>query len=176
MWNRANFHRRVVSNAWILPIAIGTALFSSASHAQPDGLVPWMQEPPVERHIPEPRPATTNAAACDIRVPMAPVNMGTGRVTMFLTPDMVAANVAAAQIIAHGSIDPDYLGRMVVRVHLDSGLDQAGRVPPGLPLTVGDRVILQSWYRNWGLPCNYVPNVLTGDLGPADPEAPGGRP
>jgi hypothetical protein len=66
-------------------------------------------------------------------------------------------------------MDPTYVGRTAVVVHLDSGRDQVGRMPPGLDVHVGDRVSLQGVYRNAALPCHYIPNLVTADLGPPKP-------
>jgi hypothetical protein len=80
---------------------------------------------------------------------------------------MIRANIASAEAQTHGVIDPAYADRPAVIVRLDSGRDQVGRLPPGLSVNIGDRVTLQGLYRNTALPCHYVPNVVTADLGPA---------
>jgi hypothetical protein len=87
--------------------------------------------------------------------------LGSGTVTTILTPAMIKANIEGGQAQAHGLMDPAYVDRSAVLVHLDTGQDQVGRPPPGLALHVGDRVMLQGWYRNAALPCHYVPNLIT---------------
>jgi hypothetical protein len=92
-------------------------------------------------------------------------------VTSVLTLPAITANINNAQALAHGAIDPAYAARTAVNVRLDSGIDQTGRLPPGVTPHVGDRVTMQGWYRNVALPCNYIPNLVTADLGPASPPA-----
>jgi hypothetical protein len=41
---------------------------------------------------------------------------------------------------------------------------------------VGDRVTLQDTYRNMNLPCNYIPNLIVGDVGPQTNAAPATTP
>jgi hypothetical protein len=36
---------------------------------------------------------------------------------------------------------------------------------------LGDRVTVQGGYRNINLPCNYIPNLITADLGPLPDKA-----
>ena len=112
-----------------------------------------------------PPPAQPGAAACAMQVPLTPVTLGPGTVTTLMTPEMSRDNIMRTEVSSHGAIDPAYADRSAVVVHLDSGRDQVGRMPPGLAVHVGDRVTLQAWYRNTALPCNYVPNLVTADLG-----------
>ena len=109
------------------------------------------------------------AAGCALQVPPAPAALGPGTVTTLMTPAMVKSNIEGGQAQLHGLMDPAYVDRTAVVVHLDSGRDQVGRAPPGLDVHVGDRVTLQGVYRNAALPCHYVPNMVTADLGPPKP-------
>jgi hypothetical protein len=132
---------------------------------------PPARPPPVAAQTPAPNlaasPAAQEGATCNMLVPSVPGALGLGTVMVILTPDMSRANIDGAQASAHGSIDPAYTNRVAVGVRLDSGLSQVGRLPPGLVAHVGDRVSMQTWYKNTALPCNYVPNLVTADLGPS---------
>jgi hypothetical protein len=86
-----------------------------------------------------------------------------------MTPAMIKSNIEGGQAQLHGLMDPAYVDRTAVVVHLDSGRDQVGRAPPGLEVHVGDRVTLQGVYRNAALPCHYIPNLVTADLGQTKP-------
>jgi hypothetical protein len=113
-----------------------------------------------------PQPAQPGTPACPMQAPLAPPALGAGTVTRLLTPAMIQANIQSAQAQVQGLIDPAYADRSAVVVHLDSGRDQVGRALPGVEVHVGDRVTLQGLYRNTALPCNYIPNLITADLGP----------
>jgi hypothetical protein len=116
-----------------------------------------------------PQPAQPGQAACAMQAPLVAPVLGPGTVVRAMTPEMIKTNIESAEAQVHGLIDPAYADRSAVIVHLDSGRDQAGRLPPGLAVHVGDRVTLQGLYRNTALPCHYVPNAIIADLGPAKP-------
>jgi predicted aspartyl protease len=116
-----------------------------------------------------PQPTQPGAAACAMQAPVVPATLGPGTVTRSLTSDMIKSNIESAQAQVHGLIDPAYAERSAVLIHLDSGLDQVGRLPPGVAVQIGDRVTLQGLYRNTQLPCHYVPNAVTAVLGPPKP-------
>jgi hypothetical protein len=130
------------------------------------------QPQPLAAQASAPSQATQEGASCNMLVPSVPGALGSGTVMAILTPDMSRANIDNAQAAAHGSIDPAYTNRVAVGVRLDSGLNQVGRLPPGLVAHVGDRVAMQTWYKNTALPCNYIPNMVTADLGPPPGTAP----
>jgi hypothetical protein len=112
--------------------------------------------------------AQPGSVACEIQAPPAPTSLGAGTVTVLMNPAQIKANIEGGQAQLHGVMDPDYVNRTAVLVHLDSGLNQVGRLPPGQTAKVGDRVTLQSMYRNFALPCHYIPNVVTASLGPSN--------
>jgi predicted aspartyl protease len=118
-----------------------------------------------------PQPTQPGETACAMQVPLTPPPLGPGTVTRTLTPDMIKANIESAEAQVHGLIDPAYAERSAVLIHLDSGRDQVGRLPPGTAVQIGDRVALQGLYRNTQLPCHYIPNAVTAVLGPANPAA-----
>lgn len=64
--------------------------------------------------------------------------------------------------------------RVVVR--LDDGRTRVMLVPAAMQVQVGDRVTLQDTYRNMNLPCNYIPNLIVGDVGPQTNAAPATTP
>src|SRR6185312_15633958 len=107
--------------------------------------------------------------ACAMQAPLVAPVLGPGTVVRAMTPEMIKTNIESAEAQVHGLIDPAYADRSAVIVHLDSGRDQVGRLPPGLAVHVGDRVTLQGLYRNTALPCHYIPNLVTADLGPSKP-------
>ncbi len=113
--------------------------------------------------------AQPGATGCALQAPTSPTMLGPGTVTTLMTPAMIKSNIEGGQAQLHGLMDPAYVDRTAVLVHLDSGRDQVGRAPPGLDVHVGDRVILQGVYRNEALPCHYVPNLVTADQGQPKP-------
>jgi len=106
------------------------------------------------------------SGACEIQAPPAPTSLGAGTVTILMNPAQIKANIDGGQAQLHGIMDPAYVDRTAVVVHLDSGRDQVGRLPPGQTASIGDRVALQSMYRNFALPCHYIPNLVTASLPP----------
>jgi predicted aspartyl protease len=122
---------------------------------------------PLPQALPSQASGPPGTGACTLQAPLAPSPLGEGTVTVLMNPAQVRANIDGGQAQLHATMDPDYVGRVAVLVHLDNGRDQVGRLPPGQTAQVGDRVALQSMYRNVALPCHYIPNVITASLGPS---------
>src|SRR6185312_10335923 len=105
--------------------------------------------------------------ACALRAAPAPVALGNGTVQSLVERTEAEAMIVRTQAMAGGKIDPDYANNQRLAVTLDDGQRFTVLAPPGMVVHVGDRVAVQSSYRNAQLPCNYVPNLVTADLGSA---------
>lgn len=105
--------------------------------------------------------------------PPAPAYFSQGVVTGFESRAASQARIKVTEAHAGGQIDPAYINNQRVIVHLPNGKGQVLLLPAGMSVSIGDRVALQGGYRNMNLPCNYVPNLITADLGPATPATPG---
>jgi hypothetical protein len=90
-----------------------------------------------------------------------------GTVLSFVDRATSMAQIRMIEAQAGGLIDPAYIDRQRVSARLDDGKSYFFFVPPKLQVHVGDRVVAQAWYRNEHLPCNYVPNAILDNLGPA---------
>jgi hypothetical protein len=140
---------------------------------------------PVAPSFPAPQittPAAATAAqpvdeakACRIAQPGAPEHFGTGVVVGFENHDISLARIQVTQQQVGGAIDPAYIDNQRVALRMPNGRVVVFLQPRNLQVHIGDRVTVQSSYRNVNLPCNYVPQLITSDLGPARSAAgPGG--
>ncbi len=77
------------------------------------------------------------------------------------------ARIRRNQVGFGGDIDPAYVNNQRVYVHMDGGGFLVLLAPEGMVIHPGDRVSAQTTYRNPKLPCAYVPNLITADLGPS---------
>jgi hypothetical protein len=109
---------------------------------------------------------------CALRTPPAPNALGAGVITAFIDHDRAIALVDRTQQQAGGKIDPDYIDNQRVTVRLDNGGRATVLIPKPMSVRLGDRVTVQGAYRNAQLPCNYIPNLVTADLGPSPSPAP----
>ena len=100
--------------------------------------------------------------------------MGVGRVVAFEDHATSLARIQLTQRQNGGLIDPDYIENLRVHVLLGNGDMRVLIVPRTMQVHAGDMITCQGGYRNLNLPCNYVPNLVTSDLGPA--RAPGQSP
>jgi hypothetical protein len=116
-------------------------------------------------------PATASPAAptnvCLIVMQPAPAHSGSGMVMGFEDRATSLARIQKTEANAGGKIDPDYVDNQRVTVRMGNGRYQVFLVPKSMQVHTGDRVTVQDGYRNLNLPCNYVPNLITADLGPA---------
>jgi hypothetical protein len=64
-----------------------------------------------------------------------------------------------------GLIDPDYADNQRVNVGLDGGVVRLVLVPKTMQVHIADTINWQEGYRNAKLPCNYIPALITADLG-----------
>ena len=116
---------------------------------------------------PPPTPAVSAVQACALQTSPAPVALGAGAVESFIDRATAQALIERTQAQAGGKIDPDYVDNLRVAVRMDDGSRATVLVPKAMAVRVGDRVTVESSYRNAQLPCNYIPNLVTADLGPA---------
>ena len=122
--------------------------------------------------IPAPAPirhaaASQAAAACGLTMPGVAHAQSPGTVAAFINPTESAVLLQQTEQQRGARIDPAYRNDPRVILRGDNG--QLGRftVPPGVHVALGDRVMVQSPFRNTALPCNFVPALITADLGPA---------
>src|SRR4051812_16203460 len=133
--------------------------------------------PPTHAVTPLVRPATPapQSNVCLLVGPPAPNHFDAGKVVSFEDHATSLARIQLTQAHNGGQIDPDYVDNQRVTVELRSGQYVVFLVPKTMQVQVGDRVNVQGGYRNINLPCNYVPNLITADLGPAPAAAPPAR-
>ena len=121
-----------------------------------------------------PAPATapaTQSNVCLLVGPPAPTAFGQGTVISFEDRATSLARISRTEAQNGGKIDPDYIDNLRVTVRLTNGRYQVLLVPKTMTVHPGDRVMVQGGYRNINLPCNYVPNLITADLGSAPQNA-----
>lgn len=128
---------------------------------------------PVTAPNPIPAPAT-QSNVCPMVMPPSPITFGIGVVMSFDDRAMSMARIQFTQAQTHGQIDPNYIDNQRVIVRLGSGELRVFLVPKTMQVHPGDRVTFQGIYRNMNLPCNYVPNLITADAGPAPQNATSG--
>jgi hypothetical protein len=120
---------------------------------------------------PAPAPAAPETQACALQASPAPIALGGGTVESFIDHDTAQALIGRTQAQAGGRIDPDYVDNLRVAVRMDDGSRATVIVPKAMAVRIGDRVAVQGSYRSAQLPCNYIPNLVTTDLGPAPESA-----
>jgi hypothetical protein len=118
----------------------------------------------------------SGAQACALRAAPAPTALGGGVVESFIDRETAQALIGRTQAQAGGKIDPDYVDNLRVAVRMDDGGRATVLVPKAMVVQVGDRVAVESSYRSAKLPCNYVPNLVTADLGPSSAPSINGQP
>jgi hypothetical protein len=123
--------------------------------------------PALDLVAPASSPVGSGAQACALRAPPVPTAMGGGTVESFIDPARAQALIVRTQAQAGGKIDPDYVDNLRVAVRMDDGQRATVLVPKAMDVRVGDRVAVEGSYRNAKLPCNYIPNLVTVDLGPS---------
>jgi hypothetical protein len=104
---------------------------------------------------------------CLLVMPPAPQVFGSGMVIGFENHATSMARIQMTQAHTGGLIDPGYIDNQRVTVKIGNGHYQIFLVPRTMQVQLGDRVTVQGGYRNINLPCNYVPNLVTADLGQA---------
>jgi phosphatidylserine decarboxylase len=105
-----------------------------------------------------------------------PTAFGNGVVLSFEDRATSLARIQFTESQSNGKIDPAYIDNQRVTVRMSNGQYHVFLVPKTLTVQAGDRVTFQGGYRNINLPCNYVPNLITADMGPAPQNAAPGPP
>jgi hypothetical protein len=87
-----------------------------------------------------------------------------GRVVAFVSAQQALETIKYTQVLAGGNISPDYLTQRRVLVEAASGFG-VGRptviVPDGMTVRIRDTVEYTGAHRARGLPCHYIPNVIS---------------
>lgn len=117
---------------------------------------------------------TGQSNVCLMVMPPSPTGFGSGMVMSFEDRATSMARIQVTQAHAGGQIDPDYIDNQRVTVRLVDGEYRVFLVPKTMQVHAGDRVNGQGSYRNINLPCSYIPNLITADLGPAPENAASG--
>lgn len=168
------------------PTGVGTA----PTAMRPPAPVATPPAPAVPLHVasaapvPVPQPTGGGAAqpsddtqACRITAPGLPQHFGVGVVVGFENHDISLARIQLTQTQMGGKIDPAYIDLQRVHLRMPNGRIVTFIQPKNLTVRIGDRVTVQDSYRNVNLPCNYIPQQITSDLGPAqNPPAPANGP
>ncbi len=117
---------------------------------------------------------TGSSEACLLVQAPSPVFFGSGTVVSLEDRALALKHTRESEARKGGLIDPAYLANQRVVVRLPNGRYDVFVVPRNMQVSPGDRVTLQGGYRNVNLPCNYVPNLVTSDVGPSSdlPSAP----
>jgi hypothetical protein len=109
----------------------------------------------------------STAPVCNMtRQDATPRLIGLGTIVGFEDHAMSLARIRVTEANVRGLIDPDYIENQRVIVRSGSGQEGVFIVPKGMSVQIGDRVILQDGYRNFALPCNYIPVQIASDIGP----------
>jgi hypothetical protein len=119
--------------------------------------------------VPQPQ---TQSTVCSIIGPQTPIPRGYGRVVSFIDHGTAMALIQMTQRNAGGLIDPDYVDNQRVAVQVGNGMTRTVLVPKTMQVHIGDTIAWQEGYRNMNLPCNYVPSLITSDLGPQNTAQP----
>jgi hypothetical protein len=112
--------------------------------------------------------------ACQMQVPEKAPALGMGTVAGFEDRADSLARIPQSEKALGGKIDPAYTDIPRVIVNLDSGQSTVFAVPSTMVVHVGDRVTAQGIGRSPKLGCNYIPYLITADLGggPSDGKSP----
>lgn len=120
--------------------------------------------------VPTPAPATQSNVCLLVGSP-SPTGFAQGTVMSFEDRATSLARIQRTEAQSGGKIDPDYIDNQRVAVRMMGGRYQVFLVPKTMTVHLGDRVTVQGGYRNINLPCNYIPNLITADLGPMPDKA-----
>ncbi len=185
LWKQAPGWRRLIVSATLLTAA--AVALPLALRSAPNAVTP-LPEPAMSyagpgsagaagtAGVPGAGSSTRTAGAetsqvCQFARAPAPTLSDGGTVVSFEDPATSLARLKRTEARLGASIDPDYRDNPRVEVRIEGGRynGQYGVfiVPRSIQVHLGDRVRVQNGYRNVNLPCNYVPNLVTADLGPA---------
>ncbi|HLZ76053.1 hypothetical protein [Phenylobacterium sp.] len=149
--------------------------------AQPPPALPTVapaQPPPqaLASAAPQAQPVPQSNAAClvDARLLRTPYPQGV--VVGFEDRATSEARIRSNEANTGGVINPSYFANPRAKVKTPGGNVYILIVPGNMSVKVGDRVTVQSGYRDMSMACGYVPPLITGDLGPAPPQTPPATP
>ena len=142
---------------------------------QTASLPPVAAPSPGAQVAPSAAPAT-QSNVCLMVMPTSPNAFGSGVVMSFEDHATSMARIQFTESHSGGKIDPAYVDNQRVLVRMNNGQNHVFLVPKTLQVQAGDRVVFQGSFRNINLPCNYVPNLITADTGPAPQNAASGPP
>lgn len=78
--------------------------------------------------------------------------------------------IQRSEALLRAKIDPDFIENQRVFIRgTRTGRNGVFILPKGMEVKIGDRVMLQSNYRNAALPCNWIPGLIAYDIGPPPP-------
>ncbi len=103
--------------------------------------------------------------SCPIKVPVTSTSLN-GIVSGFLTAGQAQELVQVTQRQLQGTINPDYLSNLRVVVTSPSQLRYTVLVPQWMTVKIGDRIEFGTAHRAAGLPCHYIPNLITRIIAP----------
>jgi hypothetical protein len=173
LWRQAPGWRGLTVAAALLTLAAAALPLTVAIHT--DGIVTVKPDPPVKPATPA-TPATPAASAgpqpqnCMLVESPQPTQRGSGTVVSFEDHTTSLRRIERTQASVGGQIDPDYIANQRAIVRVGNGRYVVFIVPKTMQVHLGDRVLVQNGYRNINLPCNYIPQLITADLG-ASPDA-----
>jgi len=104
---------------------------------------------------------------CLLVAPPAPTRFSRGTVMAFEDRATSLARTKRNEAELGGKIDPDFIDNQRVNVRLSSGSYHIFIVPRTMAVRLGDAVAVQSLYKNVNRACEYIPPLVTSDLGPA---------
>jgi len=127
---------------------------------------------PLASAAPQAQPVPQSNAACLVDARLLHVPFPQGVVVGFEDRAISEARIRNTEANLGGVINPSYFADLRVKVRTPGGAIAILIVPANMSVKIGDRVTVQSGYRDMGMACGYVPPLVTGDLGPAPPQSP----
>ena len=101
--------------------------------------------------------------ACELKIPDVGQEVS-GQVVRFLTTQEALAMIQINEAHLHGNVSPDYITQRRVSVEVGPAGNKrvtTAIVPDGLAVRVGDTVQFINVHRARGLPCHYIPPLIS---------------
>jgi len=101
--------------------------------------------------------------ACGLTAPDAGEDF-LGRVNAFVSPPQALSSIQFTEAYLNGKISPDFITQRRVLVEPLSGTtltQPTVLIPDGMTVQIGDTVEYTGAHRAPGLPCNYIPNLIS---------------
>jgi hypothetical protein len=137
-------------------VAVGVSLLRA--HYQSVATIPPADVAPVGSAQAELAPQ-----ACALKSPDVGQDLF-GRVVAFVSAQQALETIKYTQALVGGNISPDYLTQRRVLVEVGTGAAMPRPtviVPDGMTVRVGDKVEYTGGHRARGLPCHFIPNVIS---------------